>query len=186
MDEKSSAQEEKERLKKNLRSSFLIVLPLTLLAFAFSPGLLAAGAFGVDLGPLSPDDMPLLFAGVELVLALAMLLVCRPIVGRGIRLLFKAPSADSLVAVSAISAIAASLLIMTKMALTGEALFHQLLFTPLGILLTFILGGKYLEVRLAVRAMTVVEEGGVVPPGAEEMMAAREEERKKREEEARR
>ena len=41
MDEKSSAQEEKERLKKNLRSSFLIVLPLTLLAFAFSPGLLA-------------------------------------------------------------------------------------------------------------------------------------------------
>ena len=186
MDEKSSAQEEKERLKKNLRSSFLIVLPLTLLAFAFSPGLLAAGAFGIDLGPLSPDDMPLLFAGVELVLALAMLLVCRPIVGRGIRLLFKAPSADSLVAVSAISAIAASLLIMVKIALTGEALFHQLLFTPLGLLLTFILGGKYLEVRLAVRAMTVVEEEGVVPPGAEEMMAAREEERKKREEEARR
>lgn len=186
MDEKSAAQEEKARLKKNLRSSLLIVLPLTLLAFAFSPGLLAASALGIDLGPLSPEEAPLLFAGIELVLALAMLLTCKSALMRGVRLLFKSPCADSLVAVSAFSAIIASLLLIVQMALTGDALFHELLFTPLGILLTFTLGGKYLEVRLAAQKASLDEEEGVVPPGAEEMMAEREAERQKREEGERR
>lgn len=186
MDEKSAAQEEKARLKKNLRASLLIVLPLTLLAFAFSPGLLAASALGIDLGPLSPEEAPLLFAGIELVLALAMLLTCKSALMRGVRLLFKSPCADSLVAVSAFSAVIASLLLIVQMALTGDALFHELLFTPLGILLTFTLGGKYLEVRLAAQKASLDEEEGVVPPGAEEMMAEREVERQKREEEERR
>lgn len=186
MDEKSAAQEEKARLKKNLRASLLIVLPLTLLAFAFSPGLLAASALGIDLGPLSPEEAPLLFAGIELVLALAMLLACKSALMRGVRLLFKSPCADSLVSVSAFSAIIASLLLIVQMALTGDALFHELLFTPLGILLTFTLGGKYLEVRLAAQKASLDEEEGVVPPGAEEMMAEREAERQKREEEERR
>lgn len=186
MDEKSAAQEEKARLKKNLRASLLIVLPLTLLAFAFSPGLLAASALGIDLGPLSPEEAPLLFAGIELVLALAMLLACKSALMRGVRLLFKSPCADSLVAVSAFSAVIASLLLIVQMALTGDALFHELLFTPLGILLTFTLGGKYLEVRLAAQKASLDEEEGVVPPGAEEMMAEREVERQKREEEERR
>ena len=186
MDEKSAAQEEKARLKKNLHASLLIVLPLTLLAFAFSPGLLAASALGIDLGPLSPEEAPLLFAGIELVLALAMLLACKSALMRGVRLLFKSPCADSLVAVSAFSAIIASLLLIVQMALTGDALFHELLFTPLGILLTFTLGGKYLEVRLAAQKASLDEEEGVVPPGAEEMMAEREAERQKREEEERR
>lgn len=185
MDEKSAAQEEKARLKKNLRASLLIVLPLTLLAFAFSPGLLAASALGIDLGPLSPEEAPLLFAGIELVLALAMLLACKSALMRGVRLLFKSPCADSLVAVSAFSAVIASLLLIVQMALTGDALFHELLFTPLGILLTFTLGGKYLEVRLAAQKASLDEEEGVVPPGAEEMMAEREVERQKREEEER-
>lgn len=186
MDEKSAAQEEKARLKKNLRASLLIVLPLTLLAFAFSPGLLAASALGIDLGPLSPEEAPLLFAGIELVLALAMLLTCKSALMRGVRLLFKSPCADSLVAVSAFSAVIASLLLIVQMALTGDALFHELLFTPLGILLTFTLGGKYLEVRLAAQKASLDEEEGVVPPGAEEMMAEREAERQRREEEERR
>ncbi len=186
MDEKSAAQEEKARLKKNLRASLLIVLPLTLLAFAFSPGLLAASALGIDLGPLSPEEAPLLFAGIELVLALAMLLACKSALMHGVRLLFKSPCADSLVAVSAFSAVIASLLLIVQMALTGDALFHELLFTPLGILLTFTLGGKYLEVRLAAQKASLDEEEGVVPPGAEEMMAEREVERQKREEEERR
>ena len=186
MDEKSAAQEEKARLKKNLRSSLLIVLPLTLLAFAFSPGLLAASALGIDLGPLSPEEAPLLFAGIELVLALAMLLACKSALMRGVRLLFKSPCADSLVAVSAFSAIIASLLLIVQMALTGDALFHELLFTPLGILLTFTLGGKYLEVRLAAQKASLDEKEGVVPPGAEEMMAEHEAERQRREEEERR
>ena len=186
MDEKSAAQEEKARLKKNLRSSLLIVLPLTLLAFAFSPGLLAASALGIDPGPLSPEEAPLLFAGIELVLALAMLLTCKSALMRGVRLLFKSPCADSLVAVSAFSAVIASLLLIVQMALTGDALFHELLFTPLGILLTFTLGGKYLEVRLAAQKASLDEEEGVVPPGAEEMMAEREAERQKREEGERR
>lgn len=186
MDEKSAAQEEKARLKKNLRASLLIVLPLTLLAFAFSPGLLAASALGIDLGPLSPEEAPLLFAGIELVLALAMLLTCKSALMRGVRLLFKSPCADSLVAVSAFSAVIASLLLIVQMALTGDALFHELLFTPLGILLTFTLGGKYLEVRLAAQKASLDEEEGVVPPGAEEMMAEREAERQKREEGERR
>ena len=185
MDEKSAAQEEKARLKKNLRASLLIVLPLTLLAFAFSPGLLAASALGIDLGPLSPEEAPLLFAGIELVLALAMLLACKSALMRGVRLLFKSPCADSLVSVSAFSAVIASLLLIVQMALTGDALFHELLFTPLGILLTFTLGGKYLEVRLAAQKASLDEEEGVVPPGAEEMMAEREVERQKREEERR-
>ena len=186
MDEKSAAQEEKARLKKNLRSSLLIVLPLTLLAFAFSPGLLAASALGIDLGPLSPEEAPLLFAGIELVLALAMLLACKSALMRGVRLLFKSPCADSLVAVSAFSAVIASLLLIVQMALTGDALFHELLFTPLGILLTFTLGGKYLEVRLAAQKASLDEKEGVVPPGAEEMMAEHEAERQRREEEERR
>ena len=186
MDEKSAAQEEKARLKKNLRASLLIVLPLTLLAFAFSPGLLAASALGIDLGPLSPEEAPLLFSGLELVLALAMLLTCKSALMRGVRLLFKSPCADSLVAVSAFSAVIASLLLIVQMALTGDALFHELLFTPLGILLTFTLGGKYLEVRLAAQKASLDEEEGVVPPGAEEMMAEREAERQKREEGERR
>ena len=186
MDEKSAAQEEKARLKKNLRASLLIVLPLTLLAFAFSPGLLAASALGIDLGPLSPEEAPLLFAGIELVLALAMLLTCKSALMRGVRLLFKSPCADSLVAVSAFSAVIASLLLIVQMALTGDALFHELLFTPLGILLTFTLGGKYLEVRLAAQKASLDEKEGVVPPGAEEMMAEREAERQRREEEERR
>lgn len=186
MDEKSAAQEEKARLKKNLRASLLIVLPLTLLAFAFSPGLLAASALGIDLGPLSPEEAPLLFAGIELVLALAMLLTCKSALMRGVRLLFKSPCADSLVAVSAFSAVIASLLLIVQMALTGDALFHELLFTPLGILLTFTLGGKYLEVRLAAQKASLDEKEGVVPPGAEEMMAEREAERQKREEGERR
>lgn len=186
MDEKSAAQEEKARLKKNLRASLLIVLPLTLLAFAFSPGLLAASALGIDLGPLSPEEAPLLFAGIELVLALAMLLTCKSALMRGVRLLFKSPCADSLVAVSAFSAVIASLLLIVQMALTGDALFHELLFTPLGILLTFTLGGKYLEVRLAAQKASLDEKEGVVPPGAEEMMAEHEAERQRREEEERR
>lgn len=186
MDEKSAAQEKKERVKKKLRSSLLIVLPLTLLAFAFSPGLLAASALGIDLGPLSPDEMPLLFAGAELALAILMLLSCKDIVRRGVRTLFKAPCADSLVAVSAFSAIICSLLIMLQIALTGDALFHQLLFTPLGILLTFTLGGKYLEARLDAQKISLDDGEGVVPPGAEEMMAEHEAERQKREEEERR
>lgn len=186
MDEKSAAQEEKARLKKNLRASLLIVLPLTLLAFAFSPGLLAASALGIDLGPLSPEGAPLLFAGIDLSLALAMLLACKSILVRGVRLLFKSPCADSLIAVSAISAVIASLLLIVQMALTGEALFHQLLFTPLGLLLTFTLGGKYLEARLAKQKASLDEEEGVVPPGAEEMMAEHEAERQRREEEERR
>ena len=186
MDEKSAAPEEAERIKKDVRSSLLIVLPLTLLAFAFSPGLLAASTFGIDLGPLSPEQAPLLFAGIELSLALAMLLACKSILVRGIRLLFKSPCADSLIAVSAISAVIASLLLMVQMMLTGEALFHQLLFTPLGLFLTFTLGGKYLEVRLAARKLSLDEDEGVVPPGAEEMMAEHEAERQRREEEERR
>lgn len=186
MDEKSAAQEEKARLKKNLRASLLIVLPLTLLAFAFSPGLLAASALGIDLGPLSPEEAPLLFAGIELVLALAMLLACKSALMRGVRLLFKSPCADSLVAVSAFSAVIASLLLIVQMALTGDALFHELLFTPLGILLTFTLGGKYLEVRLAAQKASLDEKECVVPPGAEEMMAEHEAERQRREEEERR
>ena len=185
MDETLAAQEEKERTKKKLRAALLIVLPLTLLSFALSPGLLAASSFGVDLGPLSPEAMPLLFAGVELVLALFMLLACKDILRRGARRLFKLPSADSLVAVSAVAAMAASLLLMLQMALTGEVLFHQLLFTPLGLLLTFVLGGKYLEARLAAQEMTLDDEG-VTPPGAEEMMAEHEAARQKREEEERR
>ena len=186
MDEKSAAPEETERIKKDVRSSLLIVLPLTLLAFAFSPGLLAASTFGIDLGPLSPEEAPLLFAGIELSLALAMLLACKSILVRGLRLLFKSPCADSLIAVSAISAVIASLLLMVQMMLTGEALFHQLLFTPLGLFLTFTLGGKYLEVRLAARKLSLDEDEGVVPPGAEEMMAEHEAERQRREEEERR
>ena len=186
MDEKSAAPEETERIKKDVRSSLLIVLPLTLLAFAFSPGLLAASTFGIDLGPLSPEEAPLLFAGIELSLALAMLLACKSILVRGVRLLFKSPCADSLIAVSAISAVIASLLLMVQMMLTGEALFHQLLFTPLGLFLTFTLGGKYLEVRLAARKLSLDEDEGVVPPGAEEMMAEHEAERQRREEEERR
>ena len=118
MDEKSAAPEEAERIKKDVRSSLLIVLPLTLLAFAFSPGLLAASTFGIDLGPLSPEGAPLLFAGIELSLALAMLLACKSILVRGVRLLFKSPCADSLIAVSAISAVIASLLLMVQMMLT--------------------------------------------------------------------
>ena len=186
MDENSAVQEEKEYIKKKLRSSLLIVLPLTLLAFAFSPGLLAASALGIDLGPLSPEGAPLLFAGIDLSLALAMLLACKSILVRGVRLLFKSPCADSLIAVSAISAVIASLLLIVQMALTGEALFHQLLFTPLGLLLTFTLGGKYLEARLAKQKASLDEEEGVVPPGAEEMMAEHEAERQRREEEERR
>ena len=186
MDEKSAAPEETERIKKDVRSSLLIVLPLTLLAFAFSPGLLAASTFGIDLGPLSPEEAPLLFAGIELSLALAMLLACKSILVRGVRLLFKSPCADSLIAVSAISAVIASLLLMVQMMLTGEALFHQLLFTPLGLFLTFTLGGKYLEVRLAARKLSLDEDEGVVPRGAEEMMAEHEAERQRREEEERR
>ena len=186
MDEKSAASEEAKRIKKDVRSSLLIVLLLTLLAFAFSPGLLAASTFGIDLGPLSPEEAPLLFAGIEFVLALAMLLACKSILVRGIRLLFKSPCADSLIAVSAISAVIASLLLMVQMMLTGEALFHQLLFTPLGLFLTFTLGGKYLEVRLAARKLSLDEEDGVMPPGAEEMMAEHEAERQRREEEERR
>ena len=186
MDEKSAAPEEAERIKKDVRSSLLIVLPLTLLAFAFSPGLLAASTFGIDLGPLSPEEAPLLFAGIELSLALAMLLACKSILVRGVRLLFKSPCADSLIAVSAISAVIASLLLMVQMMLTGEALFHQLLFTPLGLFLTFTLGGKYLEVRLAARKLSLDEDEGVMPPGAEEMMAEHEAEHQRREEEERR
>ena len=186
MDEKSAASEEAKRIKKDVRSSLLIVLLLTLLAFAFSPGLLAASTFGIDLGPLSPEEAPLLFAGIEFILALAMLLACKSILVRGIRLLFKSPCADSLIAVSAISAVIASLLLMVQMMLTGEALFHQLLFTPLGLFLTFTLGGKYLEVRLAARKLSLDEEDGVMPPGAEEMMAEHEAERQRREEEERR
>lgn len=186
MEEKSAAPEETERIRKDVRSSLLIVLPLTLLAFAFSPGLLAASALGIDLGPLSPEGAPLLFAGIDLSLALAMLLACKSILVRGVRLLFKSPCADSLIAVSAISAVIASLLLIVQMALTGEALFHQLLFTPLGLLLTFTLGGKYLEARLAKQKASLDEEEGVVPPGAEEMMAEHEAERQRREEEERR
>lgn len=186
MEEKSAAPEETERIRKDVRSSLLIVLPLTLLAFAFSPGLLAASALGIDLGPLSPEGAPLLFAGIDLSLALAMLLACKSILVRGVRLLFKSPCADSLIAVSAISAVITSLLLIVQMALTGEALFHQLLFTPLGLLLTFTLGGKYLEARLAKQKASLDEEEGVVPPGAEEMMAEHEAERQKREEEERR
>lgn len=185
MEENSTVQDENASAKKKLRTSFLIVLTLTLLAFAFSPGLLAAVTFGVDLGPLSPDEEPLLFAGVEFVLAVFMLIACKNIMRRGFKMLFKAPSADSLVAISAVSAIAASLLLTVQMALTGEMLFHQLLFTPLGILLTCTLGGKYLEARLKAQA-TALDDAGVVPPGAEEMLAEHEAERQKREEEARR
>ena len=47
------------------------------------------------------------------------------------------------------------------------------------------LGGKYLEARLAAQEMTLDDEG-VTPPGAEEMMAEHEAARQKREEEERR
>lgn len=186
MDEKISVQEQSIRAKEKLRASLLIVFPLTLLAFTLSPGLLVASTFGIDLGPIAPDEMPLLFAGLELTLTIFMLIACKDIMQRGFKRLFKAPTADSLVAVSALSAIAASLLLMVEMMLTKEALFHRLLFTPLGILLTFTLGGKYLEARLAAQDTTIDDGEGVMPPGAEEMMAEHEAARQQREEEERR
>lgn len=183
---KTAAREQRLQEKKALRTSLPIVLLLTLLEFAFSPGFLIAGYFNIDLGPLTPRSMPLLFAGIELALALAMLLACRDVLGNGLRRLLRTPSADSLVFVSALSALAASLLLMAKMYLEDTNLFHQLLFTPLGILLTFTLGGKYLEARLAVQEPLPLEEEGAEPQGTEEMRLAQEAARQKREEEARR
>ena len=183
---RAAAREKRLQEKKALGASLQIVLLLTLLEFAFSPGLLIAGYFNIELGPLTPRSWPLPFAGAELALALAMLLASKNVLENGLRRLLRAPSADSLVLVSALSAVAASLLLMAKMYLEDVNLFHQLLFTPLGILLTFTLGGKYLEARLATREPRPLEKEGAEPQGTEEMRLEQEAARQKREEEAQR
>lgn len=159
--------------KKKLQMAFFIVLTLTFLSFVFSPGLLVAAFYGVDFKLLNFAKMPLVFAGIEFVFVIFMLLVCRGIVRRGIRKLFQAPSTDSLITFSAFSAIALSGLFIAEMVQSGADLFHQLLFTPLGIFLTLTLGGKYLEARLKEEERTL-DDDGVTPLGAEEMIIERE------------
>lgn len=110
---------------------------------------------------ISPDDNPLIFAIVQLLLTLPVLYGGRNFYINGFGSLVKRhPNMDTLVAVGTFSALCYGIYALVKIALGDTSFAHNLFFESAAVVVTLVLLGKYLEARSkhhtsdAIRALT--------------------------------
>ncbi len=134
-----------EILKKRLKFAALFAIPLFYIA-------MAPMDFVTNILPLPfpeflhPNNAPIQYALLQLALTLPIMRVGKPFYVGGFKAIYhRAPNMDSLIAVGTSAAFIYSLYALF-MLFTGDMHFlHQLYFESVGIIITLILLGKYLE-----------------------------------------
>ncbi len=134
-----------EILKKRLKFAALFAIPLFYIAMAPMDFIVKYIAFPFPKF-INPNIYPLRYALVQLALTLPIMRVGKPFYVGGFKAIYhKAPNMDSLIAVGTSAAFLYSLYALTKL-FSGDLHFlHQLYFESVGIIITLILLGKYLE-----------------------------------------
>lgn len=152
--------EEQEKLnelnsmKKRVILCICFALPLLYVSMGHMIGLPLPSA-------ISPDENPLIFAIVQLLLTLPVLYGGRNFYINGFGSLIKRhPNMDTLVAVGTFSALCYGIYALVKIALGDTSFAHNLFFESAAVVVTLVLLGKYLEARSkhhtsdAIRALT--------------------------------
>lgn len=138
--------ERKEKEIRTLRTKFIVsaVFGLPLLYIAMAPML---PWFAMPLPAfLAPDQHPLTYALVQLVLVVPIIVAGYRFYTVGYRALFSgSPNMDSLIAIGTTSAVLYSLYATYKTAAGGHHMAHHLYYESAGIIIALILLGKFLE-----------------------------------------
>ncbi len=144
-DSLSAAFDDKQREVKRIFHRFIAALIFTVPLFYVSMGHMV----GLPVpGFMAPEHHPLTYALVQLVLSSFVIAVGYRFYTVGFKNLFKAaPNMDSLVAVGTSAAFLYGIYLTFYMASTGENTVHDLYFESVGVIITLILLGRYLENR---------------------------------------
>ncbi len=129
---------------QQLLFSVLFLLPLLLLSLGHQ----CFALYSADSWPsiLNPSAYPLHLAFLQLALLLLLLFINSSVLSAGLRS-FKAPSLETLAALSSLSAIILSLFSIGQLSLGNLSYSQQLYFDIAGLTLTLAAAGRYLEER---------------------------------------
>lgn len=150
---------EKGEKKENIgKLAAMLVLAFALLAFAM------LSMLGVKYPKaISPDDNPIVFTVIQIVLCLPVIMLGIPFYVRGFKNLFKAkPNMDSLVAVSTTTAFVYSFVNFILICLGDAHKVHSLYFESVSVIIAIISLGKFLESKSlkktgdAIRGLTML------------------------------
>lgn len=137
--EEQSRRSEQQLLKRRLVFSAIFTLPLLFIAMSHMAGVSLPGF-------IAPDQSPIAFALLQLMLTLPVVFAGYQFYRSGIRTLLKgSPAMDTLIAIGTAAAFVYSL-IMTIQVASGETHYvHSLYYESAATILTLITLGKYLE-----------------------------------------
>ena len=136
---------DEERRAKELRGkkNRLIVA----IAFAIPLFYISMGTMVGLPSPVAPDN-PMLFAAVQLLLLIPIVVAGWGFYVRGIGALFRLhPNMDSLISVGTIASLAYSIYSMWRISVGNAHAAHELYFESIGVIITLVMLGKYLEAR---------------------------------------
>lgn len=155
--EKRAAQKEKEYHTAKIKLIIAIVFSIPLFYIAMAP------MIGLP-SPISSDS-PLLYAIVQLILALPVIISGYKFYTNGFFKLFKRnPNMDSLVAVGTTAAFAYSLYSMIKIIYGDVHAVHHLYFESTAIIIALVMLGKYLESNSRNKTSEAIKKLGSLAP----------------------
>lgn len=140
---KDTANENAAKNEKMSKVNLIIALIFSIPLFVISMGHMV----GISLpDAISPDSNPVVFALVQLVLVIPVLIAGRKFFINGVRAVFhKNPNMDTLVAMGSSSAFIYSIVMTAKIIADNDGHSHHLYYESAGMIITFILIGKMLE-----------------------------------------
>lgn len=129
-----------EKMSKiNLAVALIFSIPLFIISMGHMMGISLPNV-------ISPDENPIRFALVQLILVIPVLIAGRKFFINGVRAVFhKNPNMDTLVAMGSSSAFIYSIVMTAKIFADNDGHSHHLYFESAGMIITFILIGKMLE-----------------------------------------
>ena len=129
---------ERKNMKRRLIAAIIFAVPLFYIAMAHMAGLPSYPA----------PDKPFIFAIVQLLLVIPIMIAGSHFYKRGIPALFSMrPNMDSLIAVSTVASFAFSLFSLINIARGHLDYVHHLYFDSVGMIITLVMLGKYFEAR---------------------------------------
>ncbi|MDE6758565.1 MAG: heavy metal translocating P-type ATPase [Clostridia bacterium] len=138
---KAVAGEKQEKKHGVVKVAIMLTLSIALLAFAM------LAMTGVKYpSPISPDDSPIVFTVIQLILCVPVMIMGGAFYVRGFKNLFKAkPNMDSLVAVSTTTAFIYSFVNFILICMGDAHKVHNLYFESVAVIIAIITLGKFLE-----------------------------------------
>lgn len=166
------------KMKQSLIASAVFAVPLFYVSMGHMMGMPVPGF-------MDPENSPFMYALVQLILALGSMIAGYKFYINGFRNLFTLrPNMDTLVAVGTTSAFIYGIILMADMYLNASDHSHNLYFESVGVIITLIQLGKYLEncsklktndaivklMELAPKKATVIRNGEKISIDVEEIL----------------